>query len=226
MSIFNRLSAQCPNCGTEQTIELVASVNADRRPDLREQILRQEFQARTCVSCSASFRLPPRFTYQHFAAQQWILVHPRADLANWRALDAEAAEIFAANYGPGTSPMAEEIGREISPRVVFGWPALREKLVSRELGLDDVTLELLKIAMLRTIPDPPYADARELRLTGGDADILRLSWIEAESEERLASVDMDRGIYDDIAGDPGGWSALRTDLTGHLFVDLKRLIFA
>jgi hypothetical protein len=48
----------------------------------------------------------------------------------------------------------------------------------------------------------------------------------SESEERLASVDIDRGVYDDIAGDSGGWSALRLDLTGHLFVDLKRLIFA
>jgi len=87
-------------------------------------------------------------------------------------------------------------------------------------------LELLKIAMLRTIPDPPYADAHELRLTGGDADILRLSWIAAESEERLESVDIDNGVYDDIAGDPQGWSALRANLAGHLFVDLKRLIFA
>jgi len=53
-----------------------------------------------------------------------------------------------------------------------------------------------------------------------------LSWIAAESEERLASVDIDHGVYDDIAGDAVGWSMLRADLTGHLFVDVKRLIFA
>jgi len=79
--------------------------------------------------------------------------------------------------------------------------------------------------MLRTIPDPPYADAHELRLTGGEDDVLRFSWVERKPRNGFAEVDIDRGVYDDIAGDPPGWSALRGDCC-HFFIDLKRLIFA
>src|SRR5579863_5352490 len=136
MSIFNRYSAQCPQCDAAVHVNLVASVNADRRPDLREQILHHQFQARVCDACGTEFRLPPRFTYQHFGQKLWVLVHPRTDLEHWQQLEAETAEVFATNYGADSPPMARQIGREISPRVVFGWPALREKLVAREAGLD------------------------------------------------------------------------------------------
>ena len=45
MSLFNPAAAQCPNCGTAQDVQLVGSINADRRPDLRQQILDRTFQA-------------------------------------------------------------------------------------------------------------------------------------------------------------------------------------
>jgi hypothetical protein len=224
MSIFNRLSAQCPHCGAVQTIELVASVNADRRPDLREQILARAFQARPCTSCGSAFRFPPRFTYQHFDMQQWILVHPRPEVAKWRALDDEALEIFAANYGPGTSPMAEEIGREVSPRVVFGWPALREKLVARAAGLDDITLELLKMAVIRDIPGSPLTDETELRLERAEANILVLAWTEGQTEAVSKALHVPRGAYDEVAADTGDWAEPRAQFTGHAFVDLNRLL--
>ncbi len=226
MSLFVYARSICGECGAVAERDLAASVNADRRPDFRRDIIDKTFQAVRCAGCGASMRLPAHLSYLDVGRGQWILTEGIALLPEWRTAEAEARAIFDQTYGDSAPGMAREIGAALTPRLVFGWPALREKLIARELGLDDVTLELLKIAMLRTIPDAPYADAHELRLTGGDADILRLSWIVAESEEQLASVDMDRGVYDDIAGDPQGWSALRMDLTGHLFVDLKRLIFA
>ena len=226
MSLFVYARSVCGHCGAVAERDLSASVNADRRPDFRRDIIDGTFQAVSCTGCGASMRLPAHLSYLDIGRGQWILTEGITHLPEWRAVEAEARAIFDQSYGDSAPAQAREIGAALTPRLVVGWPALREKLICGELGLDDVTLELLKIAMLRTIPDPPYADAHELRLTGGDADVLRLSWIEAESEERLASVDIDRGVYDDIAGDPGAWSALRADLAGHLFVDLKRLIFA
>jgi hypothetical protein len=226
MSLFVYARSVCGQCGAVAERDLAASVNADRRPDFRQDIIDGTFQAVSCARCGASMRLPAHLSYLDVGRGQRILTERITHMPEWRAAEAEARAIFDQSYGDSAPAMAHEIGGALSPRLAFGWPALREKLICGELGLDDVTLELLKIAILRTIPDPPYADTHELRLTGGDADVLRLSWIVAESEERLASVDIDRGVYDDIAGDPGGWSALRVDLTGHLFVDLKRLIFA
>jgi hypothetical protein len=226
MSLFVYARSTCGQCGTVAERDLAASVNADRRPDFRQDIIDGTFQAVSCTECGAAMRLPAHLSYLDVGRGQWILTEEITRLPEWRTSEAEANAIFDQSYGDGAPPIAHEIGEELTPRLVFGWPALREKLICRQLGLDDVTLELLKIAMLRTIPDPPYADAHELRLTGGEDDVLRFSWVEAESEERLASVDIDRGVYDDIANDPGAWSALRADLAGNFFVDLKRLIFA
>ena len=36
------------------------------------------------------------------------------------------------------------MGEGFQPRLVFGWPALREKLLCASLSLNDVDLELLK----------------------------------------------------------------------------------
>jgi len=224
MSIFDRFSAQCPECGTELTVDLVASINADRRPDLREQVLTREFQARTCDSCGATFRLPPRFTYQHFGQNLWIIVHPRADLAKWQELDTEVADLFDRNFGAGGSPMARQVGREISPRVVFGWPALREKLVARAAGLDDVELELLKMAVIRQVPDSPLSDETELRLDRVEGNDLVMVWVHGVTEAPETALHVPREVYDQIAADTEGWAALRAQLTGHPFVDLNRLL--
>src|SRR3954449_5466919 len=43
-------------------------------------------------------------------------------------------------------------------RCFVAWPAMREKLVCHAIGLDDVALELLKLSILRAIPDAPIAD--------------------------------------------------------------------
>ena len=226
MSLFVYARSICGQCGAVAEQDLSASVNADRRPDFRQAIIDGTFQAVGCAECGAAMRLPAHLSYLDVGRGQWILTEGIDHLPEWRAVEAEARDIFDRSYGSAAPPIAREIGGELTPRLVFGWPALREKLICHELELDDVTLELLKIAMLRTIPDPPYADAHELRLTGGEDDVLRFSWVEAESESRLGSLDIDRGVYDDIVGDPGGWSALRGDLVGGFFVDLKRLIFA
>ena len=224
MSLFNRAAVQCPNCGTEQTVDLVVSINADRRPDLRQQILDRAFQGPTCSACGASFLMPPRFTYLDFARRQWILAHSGEDLPKWSELEAEAAEVFATNYGPGTPPAARQIGREISPRIVFGWPALREKLVLRELGLDDVEFELMKMAVIRNIPGSPLTDETELRLIRGEGDTLVLAWIERATETPGKSLRVPRQVYDEVAADGEAWAPLRAELAGHSFVDGNRLL--
>ena len=223
MSIFDSLSAVCPECGTEQAVKVVASINADRRPDLREQIIKRTFQERTCPSCGFTFRLPPRFTSQHFAEHMWMIVHPRRDLAKWQELEAEAQEVFDSAYGPDSSPLAREIGAQLIPRVTFGWPAAREKLVARAAGLDDITLELLKMAVIRQVPKAPLTDQTELRLDRVDEDDLVLFWVDGTTEAVEASLTVPRSAYDEVAGG-GDWAALRAQLTGHAFVDLNRLL--
>ena len=224
MSIFNTLTAVCPECATPQMVKVVASINADRRPDLRQQILDRTFQEQSCPSCGFTFRLPPRFTYQHFAGNLWIIAHPRYDLPKWRELEEEAHEVFDVAFGPGSSPLAQELAGHISPRVTFGWPALREKLVAQEAGLQDVELELLKMAVIRQVPGAQLSDETELRLDRVEGGELVLVWTEGLTEATLKAVHVPRSAYDEIAADTEGWAALRAQLTGHVFVDLNRLL--
>lgn len=225
MSLFVNAKTTC-QCGRETEVRLCASVNAARRPDLRQEILDGTFQAETCPVCSASLRLPVHLSYLDIARHQWILAEAIDLLPEWRSVEAEALTVFDRTYGSRAPQPAREVGAELRPRLVFGWPALRESLMGDELGLEAVALELLKIAIMRTVPDPPLGDISELRLAGGDGPDLHLAWVDASSEQELASLTIGRALYDDVLADPKPWAALRAELEGRLFVDVKRLIFA
>ena len=224
MSLFDRMMARCPICETDQEVELVGSVNAGRRTDLRQQIIERRFQERACSSCGALFRLPPGFTYVDFGRHQWILAHPADAITQWRRREAEAEAIFASLYGAGAAAEAREIGQAIKPRITFGWPALREKVVCLDAGLDDVELELTKMAVIRNVPGAPVADQTELRFDRMEGDSLVLHWTVATTESVVTSLRVPRAVYDQIAGDTAGWADLRGQLSGYPFTDLNRLL--
>ena len=223
MSIFHSATLICPHCGSENEIERVASVNAGRRPDLRAAILDRSFQAITCESCAAPLRLPPHLTYVDMARGNWILVEDSAELPNWLTHDAAAKALFDDMFGPSAAPTAREMAAGIRPRIVFGWPALREKIICTELGLDDVEVELLKIAMMRRIDGIPIGGGLSLRLVGGTAESLTFEIINDETEESQGSADIPRGVYDGIAADMTGWAPLRARFAAETLVDTARL---
>src|SRR5947209_8272330 len=135
MSRFESLSFPCPKCENPVEFGVVASVNADRRPDFRASILDGSFQRGTCGKCSHRFRIQPEMTYLDAGRKQWILVKPAEEVANWITLERTALETFDLAYGPQAGGLAQEIGRGLQPRIVFGWAALREKILCPEHGL-------------------------------------------------------------------------------------------
>jgi hypothetical protein len=223
MSIFLPAALKCPKCGAETDVQRNASVNVDRRPDLRVAILDGSFQSEACGECGTALRLPPHLTLLDLGRNQWIMAEPVSLLEQWQAAEADARTTYAETFGDDASPAARELAKDLKPRLVFGWPALREKLFAHDLGLDDVTLELLKIAIMREVDKPPMADQTELRLVGGDAKTLNFLWVVAETEAPLAALPVPREIYDDVAGDLEAWALLRVEFEGKLFVDLRRL---
>jgi hypothetical protein len=226
MSIFNEARATCANCGNEQAISLAASVNADRRPDLRDAILDGTFQAEACAKCHGPMRLPAHLTYLDVERGQWILVQDAAALEDWDSEETEARGIFEENFGPDAPPASREIGEGLTPRLVFGWPALREKLIAGDISVQDVPLELMKITIVRDVPGSPIADQTELRLTGGDDDVLHFAWVNSATEQTVSGLDVPREVYRDIEEQPEDWIELREQFEGAFFVDMKRLILA
>jgi hypothetical protein len=224
MSIFHTVTPRCPSCGAPVAAEWSASVNADRRPDLRDAILDGSFQLVACDACAASFRLPLHLTFLHLERDQWIAARPAEELADWRAAEAEAHAIYDESFGEAASDEAQDLGIGLQARLVFGWPALREKLLCADLDLDDVTLELLKIAIMRSVDDAPLAEETELRLTGGDDETLTFAWMVARTGEPLSSLSVSRDLFDEIGAEPETWDSLRSWFAGVMLVDLRRFL--
>jgi len=224
MSVFHAAAAVCGKCGTESHTELAASVNADRRADLRAAILDGSFQALKCEKCGSALRLPAHLTYLDIGRGQWFLVESAEMLPHWQETEQEAQIAYDLAFGTDAPEDAREIGAELKPRLVFGWPALREKLIAFELGVDDTTLELLKMSVIANVGEAPMADQTELRLTAGDAEKLQFAWIASDTEHVLATLDVPREEYDAIEDDADEWVVLKAELSAHMFVDIQRAL--
>ena len=225
MSLYHTVSINCTSCGQTLSFPASVSVNADRAPELREAILDQSFQRESCPHCGTGLRLDPQLSYVDLARGQWIAAYPGSWLERWPELEAEARQAFDRAFGEQADAAAREIGGGLTPRVVFGWTSLREKLLAADAGLDDVTLELTKMALLRGMDG--LAPDQELRLSGfgGEGDDARLTFllVPATDDAELEELDVPRGLYDDIIAEPEDWQALRDSVAAGLFVDLMRL---
>jgi hypothetical protein len=224
MSIFHPATIICAKCGTEAAVERSASVNADLRPDLRAAILDGSFQAVDCPKCETRLRLPPHLTYLELGRDTWIAAEPASQIEDWNHIENDVWAVYDRSFGAGAPALVREMTERVRPRLVFGWPALREKLIAADLGLDDINLELLKMAIMRNVSGSPLSDETELRLIGAEADALRFAWVHQVSEASLAQLDVPREIYDGIAADTDGWAAARAKLEGVFLVDLRRFI--
>jgi CpXC protein len=224
LSIFLPVKARCGKCDTVVQADLAASVNADRRPDLRQAIIDGTFQSLACPSCGTQVRLPAHLTYIDMARGQWILVERAEQIMQWRDVEAEALALYDQAFGREAPEIQQSLGQAMVPRLVFGWTALREKLLAKEFGLEDVLLELLKISVLRNVPAPPMSDTTELRLIDVEGSGMRLRWLDATTEEGIADLPLDREIYNDLAGNLSPWAELKGELEAGLFVDMKRIL--
>lgn len=222
MSLFRPLELACPACGSPVNFDAVYSVNADRAPELRAQILDESFQRMPCPACAHVFRLDPDLNFVDHGRRQWIAALPLALRPQWQGEEAAARARFERVYGPNSSAFLQRIGATLRCRVTFGWAGLREKLLAVDQGVDDVTLELCKAAVLRGAESAPIAADTEMRLIEADPMSLTLAWLESQTERPLQVLRLERSALDELATDPD-WDALRDDLGDALYVDIDRL---
>jgi hypothetical protein len=226
MSLFSTIETACPACDVTAQYELVFSVNADRRPELRAEILDRTFQRLTCPTCGELFRIQPQFTYVHIASHTFITVWPSTDVERWPERVVRSEQAFNRLWGTEAEPIAAQIGSELIRRVTFGWEAVHEKLIAADAGVDDVTLELAKLALLRTQDDIPIEEVT-LRLVGVDEnDNLVIGLFEAADEHVHEQFLVPRTLLAEIEADTEAWAALREQLSEAPFVDIQRLLTA
>lgn len=223
MSLFAPLNIVCPECETLITMDAVGSVNADRRPDFRDDILHDSFQDVSCGNCGHALRLQPNFNYLDAGRGQWIAGLPANQVSQYLEVEDGVSLLFDQCYGSKAPKAARDVGDGLDVRLTFGWPAIREKILAREHGLDDVVLEMLKLDLLRRMPEAPLAEGMELRMTGVTEDRLSFAWMETASEAIEQEVSVDRVLYDDIAANRDEWSKISARLTDGPFVDIQKI---
>ena len=222
MSVFNTVPMACPACGTSVAFELVHSVNAVRRPDLRAAILDRTFQRQACPTCGTTFRVAPTFTYLDVGRKQFLAAWPATDVTRWKEIEERSRASFDRAFGPKSDGAAFAEGMQA--RCVFGWLGLNEKLIALEHGIDDVALEMAKLATLQSMGEMKLGVDREFRLVGATADELIVGWLRTSSEDIDDEYSVPRQLLADIAAKPESWAALRRDVSGGLFVDYRRLL--
>ncbi len=220
MSIFRTVEIPCPSCQAAVAFELVHSVNAGRRADLRQAILDRTFQKQPCPSCGFAFRVEPEFTYMDMGRGQFFAVWPSEKVGQWAEQEKRSRKAFETAFGKAAPAEAQAIGRKLTPRAVFGWAGLSEKLVAAEAGIDDYQLEMAKMAVIRTSDALPGNS--ELRLLGAEPEKLVLGWIRTGTEDLTEVVNVPRAVLSEIKPESESWKSVRQDLMAGPFVDYRR----
>src|SRR5271157_6039305 len=99
MSLFFTATATCPTCRAEATLAYPASINVDRRPDLRAAILNQSLYTLPCPKCDETLTFEPHITYLDMRRRQWILAEAVSEIGNWPAAEASALGVYDLAFG-------------------------------------------------------------------------------------------------------------------------------
>ena len=136
---------------------------------------------------------------------------------------ARALASFDKAFGPGSD--AHTLGAALQARVVFGWAGLCEKLIAAEAGIDDRTLELAKVAVIRSDGAIKLGPDREFRLLGATPEQLVFGWLRSATEDLEEEIGAPRELLAEIEAAPQDWDELRAEVVGPMFVDFRRPMF-
>jgi uncharacterized protein YbaR (Trm112 family) len=207
----------CPVCRREARFAPISHIDAERRPGLRQAVLDGSLQRQVCPDCGTAFRMPPDLWYVDRGRGQWIAAFSWEKLRRWRECERHAHKMLARTIAP-------EGRTALTPRITFGWSALREKVLLAEEGLDDIVLELCKYELAGGPPDERLAAGTETRLLRIDNGDLWMATIQGDSEQVLSQAQVPQSQYATVAADDSpSRQDLRTRIAAGLFVDVQRL---
>ncbi len=215
MSQVEQVALRCPACGHEAERPVVVSLNAARNPEQVARVVDGSFQRFRCAGCSEASRVDRRMLYVDWEAGLWIDVHAASGERAWTEREAETRRCWRATLIDLASPDARALAAGLRPRAVFGFAALREKVVAQQAGLSDVWLEVLKLDLVRRSgtlsPVRPRLERVDETLhLRGPGGVLQV----------------DRSHYDRIVHDPLAWSTALSTLEEGPWVDLGRVLVA
>lgn len=126
----------CPMCGELSKSEIYTSVNTTVNKNLRSRVLDGNLFAWSCPECGYHARLTYPILYNDMKNRFMVYLIPKVD--RFQLCDKELEE----KYGNL---------RNISKRIVPTFNSFKEKIFIFESGLDDMAVELTKLAISQTV---------------------------------------------------------------------------
>ena len=126
----------CPMCGELGKAEIYTSVNTTVNKALRSKVLDGELFSWRCPSCNYSARLNYPILYNDMKNRFMVYLIPKID--RYQLCDKELEEKYS-NL------------RNISKRITADFNSFKEQIFIFESGLDDMAVELTKLAISQTV---------------------------------------------------------------------------
>ena len=146
MSTYEPVTFSCLQCGAEMTQNMLVGMHITRLPEVRDAILREDFQHYSCSECGFVNQVEKQSIYTDFERKQYIGVE-LPDTRGWSERLFSHQQAFDRAFMMG-DPTAREMGGAMSTRIVFGLQALREKLLLWDAEWDDRIVEIGKRMIL------------------------------------------------------------------------------
>ncbi len=225
MSISTPVTLICDFCQHPNAISQMGSLNLDRFPELKMELFNHTLGSFTCEKCQKLYRLSPEFPCHYLDRSLWLAVYPKEKIKDWRNLEAMSLKLFNVALGSDASSAAQEIGKGVFPRLVFGWEALKEKILIADHKLKDSDIELCKMIIMRDL-SPLILEGLEIRLDEVTADTLLFNTINIESGAVIKDqIQLSFDYINEINEAPEAWKEIRDSVEEGIWVDILRVIF-
>ena len=126
----------CPMCGELSKAEIYTSINPAHDKTIRKKVLDGELFSWVCPACEHTARLKYPMLYNDMKNRFMVYLIPKID--RFQLCDKELEEKYS-NL------------RNINKRIVPDFNSFKEKLFIFESGLDDMAVELTKLAISQTV---------------------------------------------------------------------------
>lgn len=161
MSTWAAHDVTCPGCETSFTVQILKGMHITRLPEVQQQLRDGTFQVFTCPSCQQATTVERTSVYTDFERGHYIAVEP-SSVTDVHEARQRHQRVFDESFELGPE-VAQQLGRRLTTRLVFGLPALREKILCWDNDLDDHVVEGVKLVGLNAVGGSP--ETHVLRLT-------------------------------------------------------------
>lgn len=126
----------CPQCSEEAEAKLYLSVNVTNSPDLKNDLISGKLVNHRCEVCGSESHLAYPILYNDMKKRVMVYLIPEVDC--FQLADKQLEEKYSDVSG-------------VTKRIVPDFNSLKEKIFIYDCGLDDMAVEITKLAISQTV---------------------------------------------------------------------------